>query len=120
MAVDNVPTSTWELGTPIITMFGGHNLTEEVAQRDVAGGYNHDFIQSWDDLDVAEEYGIRARLRSDYYLGGLLWPESLDGGTQQVQLDALIDQYKASPRCLRVLVRGRAYPLRLRSTIGPR
>ena len=89
--------SAWEMGAPIITYWGSHPLTEETAQRAVAGGYNFVSVHSWEELDLAEQYGLRARLRSDYYLGNLLWPESLDGGARQAQLDALIDQYKTHP-----------------------
>ena len=32
--------SAWTVGTPIVTFWGGHPLTEEILQRDVAGGYN--------------------------------------------------------------------------------
>ena len=91
------PLSRWKVDTPIVTFWGGHPLTDQIAQRDVAGGYNVDWAGSWEELDVAAQHGLRARLRSDYYLGSLLCPESLDGRTRQAQLDALIDRYKTHP-----------------------
>ena len=92
-----VPVSTWKLGTPIVTFWGGHDLTDVIAERDVAGGYNLDWGASWTEVDKAGQYGLRTRLRSDWYLGNLLWPESLDGGAKQAQLNTLIDTFKTKP-----------------------
>ncbi len=89
--------SAWKVGTPIVTFFGGHDLDATIAQRDIAGGYNVDWGANWNEVAVAGQYGLRTRLRSDFYLGNLLWPESLDGGVKQAQLNALIDQYKTYP-----------------------
>ena len=91
------PVSTWKVGTPIVTFWGGHDLTDVIAQRDVDGGYNLDWAASWTEVATAGQYGLRTRLRSDWYLGNLLWPSSLDGGTKQAQLNALIDRYKTTP-----------------------
>ena len=86
------PVAPWTPGTPVVGFWGPHPLTDQIAQRDVVGGYNVDWAASLSEVDKAGQYGLRA-----LYVDSLLSPESLDGGVKQAQLDELIDQYKTYP-----------------------
>ena len=86
--------SEWSIGEPIVTFWGGHDLSYVVADRDVRGGYNLDWASSMVEVGLAEKFGLRSRLRSDHNLGSLLTPETMDSPVKIAELDALIAEYK--------------------------
>ena len=84
--------AAWTVGEPIVTYCGGIDpLTHNMAQLLADGGYNLTRC-GMSYMSRAEDYGLRVVLYHP-----LLSSSSLDGGTLQAQLDAVIDQFKASP-----------------------
>jgi hypothetical protein len=92
---------TWQVGTPIVTWWGQWNLTPQIATLAINGGYNLVTCGTLSQVDLANTYGLRAQLAPDggWEAGatGLIGPGSLDGGTKQAALDALINAYKNKP-----------------------
>ncbi|MCC6683150.1 MAG: hypothetical protein IT445_19815 [Phycisphaeraceae bacterium] len=87
------PAFAWDIGTPITYYWDGPDpLTADVAQWAVNGGYNHVTVYSIAELQVAEQYGLRAELSHP-----LLSLASLYDAQKRSQLNTLIDQFKASP-----------------------
>jgi hypothetical protein len=89
--------SEWSLGKPIVMYWSQPPLTATIAQRAVEAGFNMVYVSELSpiapQMTIAEQYGLRTLC----YYPSLLTPNSLDGGTRQAQLNAMIDQYKASP-----------------------
>lgn len=85
------PTSTWRLGTPIVTYWAGPPLTETLAAQLAEGGWNLVWARE-NELDTAAKYNLRAQLQDE-----LLTPESLQDPTRRAQLDALIDRVRRHP-----------------------
>ena len=87
--------STWKLGPPIVTYWNAGDkltLTDEIARRAVAGGYNLVWVTDLSQLAIAQQYGLRTQLINQ----SLLAASSLDNPTKLAQLNALIDRYKTS------------------------
>jgi hypothetical protein len=87
--------STWKLGPPIVTYWNAGDkltLTDEIARRAVAGGYNLVWVTDPSQLAIAQQYGLRTQLINQSFLTA----SSLDNPTKLAQLNALIDRYKAS------------------------
>ena len=87
--------STWKLGPPIVTYWNAGDkltLTDEIARRAVAGGYNLVWVTDLSQLAIAQQYGLRTQLINQ----ALLTTSSLDNPTKLAQLNALIDRYKTS------------------------
>jgi hypothetical protein len=89
--------SAWEIGTPIVTLYGsGHlgGLDDTRADFLVNCGYNVAWISDvGSELTVAENHNLRTMLMS-----GLIWPpSSLTDPVKRPLLDAMVDTYKASP-----------------------
>jgi hypothetical protein len=85
-------TTTWQVGTPIVTYWCGPSLTDAVAQQMVEGGFNLVWCGNEKELDVAYRHGLRGQLRN-----GLLKPTSLDDPKRREQLDALITRVRKHP-----------------------
>ena len=85
-------TTTWQVGTPIVTYWCGPSLTDAVAQQMVEGGFNLVWCGNEKELDVAHRHGLRGQLRN-----GLLKPASLDDPKHREQLDALIARVSKHP-----------------------
>jgi hypothetical protein len=89
--------SASSMGTPIVGYWNEwgapSTLNATIAQQAVDGGYNLAWAYSMADVNLAQQYGLRTMLSNPT----LLSPASLDGGTKQAQLNALIDQYKVLP-----------------------
>jgi hypothetical protein len=85
---DGQATTTWKLGTPIVSYWSGDMpLTDALAQQMVDGGFN--LVWCWEkELDVAQRHGLRAQLK-DKERDGLLSLESLDNPAKRKQIDAL-------------------------------
>ncbi len=88
----NPKTTTWQVGTPIVTYWCGPSLTDAVAQQMVEGGFNLVWCANEKELDVAHRHGLRGQLRN-----GLLKPTSLDDPKRREQLDALIARVSKHP-----------------------
>ncbi len=84
--------SSWQVGTPIVTYWAGPSLTDAVAQQMVEGGFNLVWCGSEKELDVAHRHGLRGLLTD-----GLLAPASLDDPQRCEQLDALVARVSRHP-----------------------
>jgi hypothetical protein len=87
--------SAWTVGTPIVTYWNAGDtmtLTESIAKQAVAGGYNLVWITDVSQLPIAERYGLRTLLYNP-----LVSIASVDNPALRPQIDALINQYRASP-----------------------
>lgn len=94
----------WQLGTPVVTYWVGHALTDAVAQQMADGGFNLVWCTSEQELNVAQRHGLRALfyngLSSMAYgenAAGLILPASLDKPAERAKLDALIDHVRQHP-----------------------
>ena len=97
--ISAVPVSgQWNIGTPMVTYWNDGDtstLTPEIAQQAIDGGYNVVWVHHRPSapllatqLAIAEQYGLRVNLTSP-----LLNDDNIGTST----LNALIDQYSASP-----------------------
>jgi hypothetical protein len=87
--------SAWAVGTPIVTYWnagGTLALTPAIARQAAEGGYNLVWIDDVRQLAIARQHGLRAQITSP-----LLSASSLDNPSKLAQLNALVDQFKASP-----------------------
>lgn len=101
--------SAWNIGTPIVTYWNGPGtllwgehfgtLDDAAAQQIVDGNFTVALASTYAEVQVAQLHGLRTMFQSD-----LLSAASLDGGTKQTQLDAMIDQYKTSPAAYSYLI----------------
>lgn len=98
-----VAAPAWNIGTPIVTywegpgsLFSGQEvygvLDNAAAQQVVGGGFNVACAATIQEVQLARWHGLRTMFQSDLFTSA-----SLDGGTKQSQLNALIDQYKILP-----------------------
>lgn len=102
-------TAAWNIGTPMVSYWNGPGtllwgehfgtLDDASAQQVANAGFNVALANTYQEVQVAQSHGLRTMLQSD-----LLTAASLDGGTKQAQLDAMIDQYKASPAAYGYLI----------------
>jgi hypothetical protein len=81
----------WQLGAPIVTYWGGPNLTDRSAQQIADGGWNLAWCTTAD-LDLALHFGLRCQLRDS-----LLTPESLDDGDRREALRLLVRKVMHHP-----------------------
>lgn len=91
LRVQAANTSTWKVGTPIVTYWAGPPLTDAVARQMAAGGFNLVWCTE-KELDVAQRHGLRAQLRDP-----LLTPASLDHPERRRRLKALIERVRHHP-----------------------
>lgn len=90
--------SEWQLGTPMVTYWNGPGqkgwgpLNEASARQMVEGGFNVVFANTYEEVQMAQSHGLRTMFHSD-----LLARASLGDPAKLTQLNALIDQLRASP-----------------------
>jgi hypothetical protein len=85
------PTSSWKIGTPIVTYWAGPTLTDAVAKQMADGGWNLVWCGE-KQLDIAQRHGLRAQLND-----ALLAPATLDDAAQRAKLDDLIARVRNHP-----------------------
>ena len=100
------PIDNSKLGTPNVMYWSSPHMGDNAAQHALNGGYNvvwisdiHTSRSLEEQMAKAEEYGLRAQINSS-----LARTESLSDPTKLAQLDALIDQFKASPSTYRYII----------------
>ena len=99
-AEEFVSNDGWTVGTPIVMYWGdGKALTDARAEEAAVGGYNVVWITAVAQAKMAEQKGLRTIL-----MHPLLSVDSLDGGSRQASLDALIDAYQKSPAAYAYLI----------------
>jgi hypothetical protein len=94
--------AAWTVGTPIVAYWNGPGtllwgehfgpLDDAAAQRLVTAGFNVALANTYQEVQIAQSHGLRTMFQSD-----LLTPASLDGGTKQAQLNAMISQLQQYP-----------------------
>lgn len=94
---EDLPGSTWEIGTPIVSYWAGPgfpnggDLTDAAASQMREGGWNLVWCEETE-LDVVHRHGLRGLLSSD-----LLNPAVLDDPAKRETLDALILRVQQQP-----------------------
>ncbi len=84
-------TTTWQVGTPIVTYWAGPPMSEAVVRQMAEGGWNLVWCGE-KDLDLVQQAGLRAQLQDP-----LLTPAALDDPAQRQKLDALLERVKRHP-----------------------
>ncbi|HUR46177.1 MAG TPA: hypothetical protein VMZ27_09910 [Candidatus Saccharimonadales bacterium] len=85
------PSSTWKIGTPVVTYWCGPTVTDAVAQQMAEGGWNLVWC-SEQGLDVAQRHGLRGQVEN-----GLLTPSTLEDPKRLAELDAFIGRVSKHP-----------------------
>ncbi|MDD4872515.1 MAG: hypothetical protein PHR77_18350 [Kiritimatiellae bacterium] len=84
--------STWKLGAPVVTYWAGPAMTDVVAKQMADGGFNLVWCTSEQEMNVAQQNGLRAQFHS-----GLISPASLDNPAAREKLDALVAKVRTHP-----------------------
>ena len=83
--------ATWKIGTPITTYWAGPPMTEATARQMAEGGWNLVWCRA-DELDTAQQFGLRALLHDS-----LINPQSLEDPAKRQELQALLARVKNHP-----------------------
>ena len=84
---------SWQIGTPITTYYGGHPISEKIAEQMSDGGFNL-ICCTEQELDTAGKYGLRAHLHAPELRDRVA---IMNDPAQTVALDALIERVKRHP-----------------------
>ena len=92
--------SAWKPGTPVVTYWAGPALTDAVAKQMADGGFNLVWCNSEQEMNIAQQYGLRAQFRH-----GWISPAALNTPAERKQLDALVERIHTHPALYSYFIR---------------